>query len=202
MTGSLFVVCAPSGAGKTSLVRALLEREPDVRLSVSHTTRAMRPGEEDGKHYHFVGRPQFEQMIGRGEFLECAEVHGNLYGTSQAWIREQRLRGADIVLEIDWQGAQQVRRLIPDAVGIFILPPSPQTLRQRLTDRRQDSAEVIERRLQAARGEIAHVDEFDYVIINGEFSEAVGDLVAIVRSARLRLDRQAERHRELINSLK
>ncbi|HWA14366.1 MAG TPA: guanylate kinase [Burkholderiales bacterium] len=202
MTGNLFIICAPSGAGKTSLVRALLEREPGVRLSISHTTRARRPGEEDGRHYHFITRPQFEQMIERGEFLECAQVHGNMYGTSQGWIREQRGRGSDIVLEIDWQGAQQVRRLIPDAVGIFILPPSPATLRQRLTDRRQDSPEVIERRLQAARGEIAHVDEFDYVIINGEFSDAVEDLVAIVRSARLRLDRQVERHRELINSLK
>ena len=202
MTGSLFVICAPSGAGKTSLVRALLAREPRVRLSVSHTTRSKRPGEVDGQDYHFVSRPAFEQMVGRGEFLESAEVHGNLYGTSQAWIREQRALGSDIVLEIDWQGAQQVRRLMPDAIGIFVLPPSPEALRQRLYDRRQDSTEVIEARLKAARGEIAHVDEFDYVIINREFSEAVEDLVAIVRSARLRLERQAESHRELINSLK
>jgi guanylate kinase len=202
MIGSLFVICAPSGAGKTTLVKALLEREPLVRLSVSHTTRVMRPGEQEGRDYHFIPRAAFEQMIGRGEFLESAEVHGNLYGTSQAWIREQRARGADIVLEIDWQGAQQVRRLIPDAISVFILPPSLEALRQRLTDRRQDSPEVIERRLLAARGEIAHVDEFDYVIINLDFSEAVADLVAVVRSARLRLDRQAERHRDLINSLK
>jgi guanylate kinase len=202
MSGSLFVICAPSGAGKTSLVRELLQREPAVRLSISHTTRAIRPGEEHGRHYHFITRPQFEQMIGRGEFLESAEVHGNLYGTSHGWIREQRALGADIVLEIDWQGAQQVRRLIPDTVGIFILPPSLEALRQRLTDRRQDSPEVIARRLEAARGEIAHVDEFDYVIINREFSAAADDLVAIVRSARLRLDRQTERHRDLINSLK
>ena len=202
MSGSLFVICAPSGAGKTSLVRALLEREPGVRLSVSHTTRGIRPGEQDGKHYHFITRPKFEEMIGRGEFLESAEVHGNLYGTSQGWIRQQRATGADIVLEIDWQGAQQVRRLIPDAIGVFILPPSLEALNQRLTDRRQDSPEVIQARLRAARGEIAHVDEFDYVIINLDFSEAVADLVAVVRSARLRLDRQAERHRDLINSLK
>lgn len=202
MSGSLFVICAPSGAGKTSLVRALLEREPGVRLSVSHTTRGIRPGEQDGKHYHFITRPKFEEMIGRGEFLESAEVHGNLYGTSQGWIRQQRATGADIVLEIDWQGAQQVRRLIPDAIGVFILPPSLEALNQRLTDRRQDSPEVIQARLRAARGEIAHVDEFDYVIINREFSDAVEDLVAVVRSARLRLDRQAERHRDLINSLK
>jgi len=202
MSGNLFVICAPSGAGKTSLVQALLEREPEVRLSVSHTTRAMRPGEQGGKHYHFVSRPQFEQMIGRGEFLESAEVHGNLYGTSHAWIREQRGLGADIVLEIDWQGAQQVRRLISDAIGVFILPPSLEALRQRLTDRRQDSPAVIDARLRAARGEIAHVDEFDYVMINDEFDEAVADLVAIVRSARLRLGPQTARHRELINSLK
>lgn len=202
MIGNLFVVCAPSGAGKTSLVRALLQREPGTRLSVSHTTRARRPGEEDGKDYHFVSRAQFDEMVGRGEFLESAEVHGNLYGTSELWVRQQRAGGADIILEIDWQGARQVRRLMPDAIGVFILPPSAETLRQRLYDRRQDAPEVIEARLRAARGEIAHVDEFDYVIINSEFSEAVEDLVAIVRSARLRLGQQAERHRELINSLK
>lgn len=202
MIGNLFVVCAPSGAGKTSLVRALLEREPGTRLSVSHTTRARRPGEEDGKDYHFVSRAQFDEMVGRGEFLESAEVHGNLYGTSELWVRQQRAEGADIILEIDWQGARQVRRLMPDAIGVFILPPSAEALRQRLYDRRQDAPEVIEARLRAARGEIAHVDEFDYVIINSEFSEAVEDLVAIVRSARLRLGQQAERHRELINSLK
>lgn len=202
MIGNLFVVCAPSGAGKTSLVRALLEREPGTRLSVSHTTRARRPGEEDGKDYHFVSRAQFDEMVGRGEFLESAEVHGNLYGTSELWVRQQRAEGADIILEIDWQGARQVRRLMPDAIGVFILPPSAEALRQRLYDRRQDAPEVIEARLRAARGEIAHVDEFDYVIINSEFSEAVEDLVAIVRSARLRLGQQAERYRELINSLK
>ncbi|HEY5810507.1 MAG TPA: guanylate kinase [Povalibacter sp.] len=202
MNGNVFIVCAPSGAGKTSLVRALLEREPSVSLSISHTTRAMRPGEQPGRDYHFVTRPVFEKMIGRGDFLESAEVHGNLYGTSQTWIEAQRALDRDIVLEIDWQGARQVRRLVPDAIGVFILPPGLAVLRQRLTDRRQDSAEVIEKRLDAARGEIAHVEEFDYVIINSEFEEAVRDLVGIVRSARLKLEPQVARHRDLINSLK
>lgn len=202
MNGNIFIICAPSGAGKTSLVRALLAREPSVSLSISHTTRAIRPGEQDGRDYHFVSRPVFEKMAERGEFLESAQVHGNLYGTSQTWLETQRAKGRDIVLEIDWQGAQQVRRLMTDAIGVFILPPSLEVLRQRLTDRRQDSAEVIEKRLHAARGEIAHVAEFDYVIINSDFKEAVEDLVGIVRSARLCLARQLSRHRDLINSLK
>jgi guanylate kinase len=202
VNGTVFIVCAPSGAGKTSLVAELLRRDRGVRLSVSHTTRAPRPGEIDGRDYHFVSRPAFEAMIGRGDFLESAEVHGNLYGTSQAWIDEQTAGDVDIVLEIDWQGAQQVRRLIAQSIGIFILPPSPDTLRRRLTDRGQDSAAVIERRLEAARGEIAHLAEFDYVMINNNFDEAVEDLVSIVRAARLRTASQVSRHRDLINSLK
>ena len=202
MKGNVFIVCAPSGAGKTSLVRELLARDPNVHLSVSHTTRAPRPGEQGGHDYHFVTRPVFQAMLERAEFLESAEVHGNLYGTSQAWIEAHRGQGHDIVLEIDWQGAQQVRKVIPEAIGIFILPPSLEVLRQRLMARRQDSAAVIERRLKAARGEIAHLEEFDYVIINNNFDEAVGDLASIVRSARLRLLAQIERHSDLINSLK
>jgi guanylate kinase len=202
VNGNVFIICAPSGAGKTSLVAELLRRDRNVRLSVSHTTRAPRPGEQDGRDYHFVSRTAFEAMIERGAFLESAEVHGNLYGTSQDWIDEQRARDVDLVLEIDWQGAQQVRRLIPDAVGIFILPPSADTLRRRLLDRGQDSDAVIERRLRAARGEIAHLAEFDYVIINNSFDDAVEDLVSIVRSTRLRIDVQVSRHSDLINSLK
>ena len=202
MKGNVFIVCAPSGAGKTSLVRELLARDPNVHLSVSHTTRPPRPGEQNGTAYHFVARPVFQAMIERGEFLESAEVHGNLYGTSQAWIEAHRGQGHDIVLEIDWQGAQQVRSLIPDAIGIFILPPSLEVLRQRMMDRRQDSATVIERRLKGARSEIAHLGEFDYVIINNNFDEAVKDLASIVRSARLRLPSQIARHSDLINSLK
>src|SRR5258706_906765 len=202
MKGNVFIICAPSGAGKTSLVAELLRRDRRARLSVSHTTRAPRPGEQEGRDYHFVSRPVFEAMIGRGEFLESAEVHGNLYGTSQAWIDEQLARDVDIVLEIDWQGAQQVRRLIAEAIGIFILPPSPDTLRRRLIDRRQDSEAVIERRLQAARGEIAPLAEFDYGMINNNFDDAVEDLVSIVRATRLRTAAQVSRHSDLINSLK
>lgn len=202
MNGNVFIICAPSGAGKTSLVAELLRRDRRVQLSVSHTTRAPRPGELDGRDYHFVSRSTFEAMIGRGDFLESAEVHGNLYGTSQAWIDEQIGRDVDIVLEIDWQGAQQVRSLIAQAIGIFILPPSADALRRRLLDRGQDSQAVIERRLQAARGEIAHLAEFDYVMINNSFDDAVEDLVSIVRAARLRTAAQVSRHRDLINSLK
>jgi guanylate kinase len=202
MNGNIFIICAPSGAGKTSLVAELLRRDRNARLSVSHTTRAPRPGERDGRDYHFVSRPVFEAMIERGEFLESADVHGNLYGTAQGWIDEQRAGDVDIVLEIDWQGAQQVRKLIVEAIGIFILPPSLAALRRRLNDRGQDSPAVIERRLQAAQGEIAHLAEFDYVIINHNFDDAVEDLVSIVRAARLRTASQVSRHSDLINSLK
>ena len=202
MSGNIFIICAPSGAGKTSLVAELLSRDRAASLSVSHTTRSPRPGEQDGRDYHFVSRPTFEAMIGRGEFLESAEVHGNLYGTSQGWIDEQRARDVDIVLEIDWQGAHQVRKLISDAIGIFILPPALAALRRRLNDRGQDSTAVIEHRLLAARGEIAHVAEFDYVIINSNFDDAVEDLVSIVRAARLRTASQVSRHSDLINTLK
>ena len=201
-SGNLFIVCAPSGAGKTSLVNALLEREPDMELSVSYTTREPRPGEEHGREYHFTTRDAFLAMASRGEFLESAEVHGNLYGTSQAWINERRAAGRDILLEIDWQGAQQVRRLVPGAVGVFILPPSLEVLRKRLTARGQDSAEVIERRLANARQEIGHVEEFDYVIINQTFDVAVVDLVSIVRAQRLKLIAQLDRYSDLINRMK
>ena len=202
MTGNMFVVCAPSGAGKTSLVAELLRRDRNARLSVSHTTRAPRPGEQDGRDYHFVSRSAFGSMIERGEFLESAEVHGNLYGTSQGWIDHQRRNDVDIVLEIDWQGAQQVRRLVPEVIGIFVLPPSLASLRRRLNDRGQDSGAVIERRLEAARGEIAHLAEFDYVIVNNNFDDAVEDLVSVVRAARLRTAPQVSRHSDLINLLK
>ncbi|PWT73640.1 MAG: guanylate kinase [Proteobacteria bacterium] len=197
-SGNLFIVCAPSGAGKTSLVKALLERERDIELSVSYTTRLPRPGEQNGQSYHFVSREMFLAMASRGEFLESAEVHGNLYATSRPWIDSRRAQGRDILLEIDWQGAAQVRRLIPDAVGIFILPPSPDSLRARLEGRGLDSAQTIERRLAAAREEIAHVAEFGYVIINQNFDDAVADLVSIVRAQRLRLEAQLERYRDLI----
>jgi guanylate kinase len=184
--GVLFIVSAPSGAGKTSLVHALCTADPQVAVSVSYTTRAPRPGEDAGRHYHFVTRAQFERMLERGELLESALVHGNFYGTSEPWVRSQLAAGASIVLEIDWQGAAQVRRRFPDSIGIFVLPPSIAALEQRLRQRGQDAAEVIAARLQAARDEIAHACEYDYVIINDDFDTAVQDLRAIVRAARLR----------------
>ena len=202
MIGTVFIVSAPSGAGKTSLVRELIARDPAVLKSVSYTTRAPRPGEQNDRDYHFVDHETFSSMIDNAEFLESAEVHGNLYGTGQSWIDSQRAEGRDIVLEIDWQGAQQVRKLLPEAICIFVLPPSVGVLRSRLTGRGQDNSAVIDRRLAAARTEVAHVHEFDYVIINDEFDDAVQELISIVRSTRLRLAAQLDRNETLINSLK
>lgn len=200
--GNFFIVCAPSGAGKTSLVKALLAADPAVRLSISYTTRAPRPGEAEGRDYHFVTRERFMEMRDAGEFLESAEVHGNLYGTAEAWVKRERATGRDVLLEIDWQGAAQVRGLVPDAIGIFVLPPSLDALARRLAGRATDAPEVIERRLRAARTEIGHVAEFDFVIINNDFDEAARDLLAIVRAARLRLAVQSGRHESLINAMK
>ena len=202
MTGNLFVVSAPSGAGKSSLVSAVLAGDKRLALSVSFTTRPPRSGEVDGREYHFVDGKTFEKMLGRGEFLESAEVHGNRYGTSRKWIGESRAKGLDVVLEIDWQGARQVREAFPDAVSIFILPPPPvlQELERRLRGRGQDTEEAIQRRLRDAREEIRHVAEFDYVIINKEFEEALRDLAAVVRAARLILSRQSARHPEIFKS--
>ena len=202
MIGTLYIVSAPSGAGKTSLVRALLAADPAVQLSISYTTRPMRPGEVDGRDYHFVSKETFETMRAHGDFLESAEVHGNLYGTSRGWIEQRMAAGDDILLEIDWQGALQVRRLMAEAIGIFVLPPSIDVLAQRLTGRATDSEAVIARRVSAARAEIGHVGEFDYVIINNDFEEATQDLTAIVRAVRLRLKAQLLRHRPLIDSMK
>ncbi|BBJ00382.1 guanylate kinase [Ferrigenium kumadai] len=201
MSGSLFIVSAPSGAGKTSLVHALLNINPQIDLSVSYTTRNPRPGEMDGEAYHFVDRDTFMSMAKRGEFLESAEVYGNLYGTSQTWISEQIAQGRDILLEIDWQGATQVRKLFPDCVSIFILPPSLEALEQRLKGRGKDNDEVIAKRLAAVREDVAHVAEFDYVIINDNLNEALRELNAVVLSARLRGTRQLARHQDLINQL-
>jgi guanylate kinase len=195
--GSLFVVVAPSGAGKTSLVRALLEQRPGVELSVSFTTRAPRPGERDGIDYRFVDRADFERRRAAGEFLEWAEVHGNLYGTSRDWIAARIAEGRDIVLEIDWQGAHQVQRLFPDAVGVFIAPPSMQALRERLRRRGQDSEEVIERRMAAARDELLQAHSFQYVIINQDFTTALSQLATIVDAAGLRFPKQQARERRL-----
>jgi guanylate kinase len=199
MSGALFIVSSPSGGGKTSLVKALLEAEPELRLSVSHTTRAPRPGEMNGREYHFVAPRDFQRMVEAGEFLESAVVHGNHYGTSQKWIERELADGRDVLLEIDWQGAQQVRRLIRQAVSIFILPPSPDVLAARLRGRGQDSPEVVERRLAAARDEISHVSEYDYVIINDDFTRAALDLRSIFRAERLKLARQLARRVNLTN---
>lgn len=201
MRGNLFIVSAPSGAGKTSLVNALLSRNCGIDLSVSYTSRAPRPGETDGKDYHFVSRETFLSMAKHGDFLESAEVYGNLYGTSQSWIAAEIAAGRDILLEIDWQGAAQVRSKFPDCIGIFILPPSFQALESRLKGRAQDSAEVIARRIGAAREDIAHVAEFDYVIINDKLDEALQQFEAVVVAAGLRCDRQLARQQALINQL-
>lgn len=200
-TGNLYVVSAPSGAGKSSLVRALLEKDQRIRLSVSYTSRAPRPGEEEGLHYHFVSREDFLVRLEQGEFLESAEVYGNFYGTSHAWIRAMMHAGEDILLEIDWQGASQVRRLIPEAIGIFILPPSIDALRERLEHRGQDSAEVIAKRMAAARDDITHAFEYDYIVVNDRFETALDDLLAIVRARRLGIQRQMTCLTSLIGAL-
>jgi guanylate kinase len=202
MSGTLFIVSSPSGGGKTSLVKALLEAEPGVRLSISHTTRPPRPGEADGRDYHFVPREAFERMLGAGEFLESAEIYGNRYGTSQKWIEAERAAGRDVLLEIDWQGAQQVRRLIRGVVSVFVLPPSLEVLESRLKGRGQDAPDVIQRRMTVAREEISHAPEYDYVIINEEFSRAALDLRSIVRAERLKSASQLARHSSLINRMK
>lgn len=201
MSGSLFIISAPSGAGKTSLVQALLNINPHIDLSVSYTTREPRAGECDGKDYHFVSRATFMAMAERGEFLESAEVYGNLYGTAQTWITQETRKGRDILLEIDWQGAAQVRKLFPDSVSIFILPPSLQALEQRLTGRGKDSAAVIAKRMDAVREDVGHVAEFDYVIINDNLNEALRELNGVVLSARLKCAKQLARHQALINQL-
>lgn len=190
VAGALFVVAAPSGAGKSSLVDALLKREPHLKLSISYTTRPPRPGEGNGREYHFVDRATFDAMRTRGAFLECAEVYGNFYGTSKEWIDAARAVGDDVILEIDWQGARQVHALIPDAIRIFIQPPSIAALRDRLEKRAKDSADIIERRLAAAREDLSHAGEFDYVIINDNFDQALSDLQSIIKAARLRTARQ------------
>jgi guanylate kinase len=199
--GNLFVIAAPSGGGKTSLTRALLEREPGIRLSVSYTTRPLRRGEQDGIDYHFVSADRFAALKDGNEFLEHAHVHGNWYATSATWLKSQVSAGQDVLLEIDWQGAAQVRVLIPESVHIFILPPSLESLEERLVRRGQDDAATIARRLIAAREEIRHCVEFNYVIINQEFASAIDDLTAVVRAARLRTAQQLARRQPLIAQL-
>jgi guanylate kinase len=201
MPGNLFIIAAPSGAGKSSLVAALLAHDPDLRLSISHTTRAPRPGEVDGREYHFVSREVFEAMIVAGDFLEHADVYGNLYGTSRRWIEQTMASGMDVILEIDWQGAQQVRRLFPGCLTLYVLPPSLETLEERLRSRGQDSEQVIAARLAAAQDDMSHLGEFDYVIINNDFQQALADVGAVIRAARLTREKQQVRHALLINKL-
>ena len=200
--GNLFVVVAPSGAGKTSLVTALLQRESNIRLSISFTTRAPREGEVDGREYHFIDRARFERMIAAGDFLEHANVYGNYYGTSKQWISDQISGDHDVLLEIDWQGARQVREFFPNVVGIFILPPSFAELRRRLQARGKDSPEAIERRMASAREEISHVLEFEYIIVNERFEAALDDLIAIARATRLSRVQQSRRLSKLIDEFK
>ncbi len=201
ISGNLFIITAASGAGKTSLVNALLAKDVHIKKSVSHTTRAPRPGEVSDVDYHFVTEPQFLEILSTGGFLESADVHGAKYGTSQSAVDIALQAGMDVILEIDWQGASQVRRLYPQATSIFILPPSVETLQERLNNRGQDSVEVIAKRVAAAREEMRHVAEFDYVTINDNFDEALQDLAAIIRTQRLQLNIQTQRHAALIQTL-
>ncbi len=200
-TGTLFTVSAPSGAGKTSLVNALIQRDSALRVSVSHTTRPMRPGEEDGVNYHFVDGSAFHAMLERAEFLEHAQVFGNLYGTSQTWVEQELAGGTDVILEIDWQGAQQVKRLMPQTQAIFILPPSRATLQQRLTARGQDDSAIIAARMAEAVEEMSHYVEGDYLVVNQDFDQALAELQAIIGCQRLRTSRQQVELAHLLEDL-
>ena len=201
MRGTLFIVAAPSGAGKSSLVNACLARDPHICLSISFTSRAPRPGERHAEHYHFIDADAFKAMVAAGDFFEHALVHGDWKGTARQSVEPQLAAGKDVLLEIDWQGARQVRAQVPDAVSVFILPPSTAALEQRMRNRGQDSEETIARRLAAAREEISHHDEFDYLVVNEHFQTAVGEMCAIFAASRLRRDAQAQRHAGLIRAL-
>ena len=201
MIGTLFIFSAPSGAGKTSLVKALLETTGYIGVSVSNTTRAPRPGEVDGKDYHFTAVEDFQRMVSEGAFLEHAQVFDNYYGTSQGWVESELSDGRDVILEIDWQGAEQVRRLMPDTVSVFIAPPSIEALRERLQKRGQDGEEIIERRMRDARNEMSHYGEYDYLIINDNFDNTVEELRSIIIARRHRLEAQQERHKDTLKNL-
>ena len=199
--GKLYTISAPSGAGKTSLVSALVDSIQRVRVSVSHTTRAMRPGEQNGVNYHFVSHYNFQSMLAEQAFLEHAEVFGNYYGTSRAWVEQTLNQGNDVILEIDWQGAEQIKALMPETGSIFIMPPSQKTLRERLTKRGQDDETVIDKRMAEAVNEMSHYQQADFVVINDDFNTALADLQAIVRSSRLALESQKRRHQALLDDL-
>lgn len=200
-SGDLFIISAPSGAGKTSLVKSLLQSDLGLNLSISHTTRSPRSSEVDGEDYHFVSRETFQRMLNNGEFLESAEVYGNFYGTSEKWIHEKISAGQDIVLEIDCQGAKQVQRIFTRSIGIFILPPSLEALAMRLNSRGQDNPEVIQKRLAAAREEVSHIHDFDYIVINNQLEYALHELVCIIKAERLRKHRQVIKYHALISQL-
>lgn len=199
--GTLFIVSAPSGAGKTSLLAKLLEQTETLCLSISHTTRPIRPGEVDGVDYHFTDRTRFIRMVEQGRFLEHAEVFGNFYGTSADWVTNTLRSGKDVILEIDWQGAQQIRRLVPETISIFILPPSLPVLAERLRGRGQDGEDVIARRLAGARDEISHYGEYDYLVVNDDFDRALADMAAIFRAERQRTERQMTGRVDLLRDL-
>jgi guanylate kinase len=199
--GILFIVSAPSGAGKTSLLRELVPADPQLVMSVSHATRAKRPGEEDGVHYHFIGAERFEELVEQGAFLEHARVFDNYYGTAEAAVRDQLGAGLDVVLEIDWQGARQVRERFPGAVSIFVAPPSIEALRERLSGRGQDGPEIIARRMAEAQAELSHYPEYDYLVVNDRFGQALAELRAIVTAERLREPRQAARHVDSLRAM-
>jgi len=201
MRGTLYIVAAPSGAGKSSIVNACLARDPNICLSISFTSRAPRPGERHAEHYHFIGADEFQRMVANGDFFEHALVHGDWKGTAKQSVEPQLARGKDVLLEIDWQGALQVRAQVPDAVSVFILPPSREALEQRMRKRAQDSEATIQRRLAAAREEMSHYDEFDYVIVNEHFDTAVEEMCAIFIASRLRREAQVQRHAGLIEGL-
>ena len=200
-SGDLFIISAPSGAGKTSLVKSLLQSDLGLNLSISYTTRLPRSSEVDGEDYHFVSRETFQRMLNNGEFLESAEVYGNFYGTSEKWIHEKNSAGQDIVLEIDCQGAKQVQRIFTRSIGIFILPPSLEALAMRLNSRGQDDPEVIQKRLAAAREEVSHIHDFDYIVINNQLEYALHELVCIIKAERLRKHRQLIKYHALISQL-
>lgn len=199
--GTLYVISAPSGAGKTSLVKALLEQDNQVRVSVSHTTRGMRPGEENGKDYNFVEMAEFDAMVAQHSFLEWAEVFTNKYGTSRIWVEEQLAAGIDVILEIDWQGAQQVRKLMPECCSVFIMPPSREELHNRLSGRGTDAQDVIDYRMNQAVEEMSHYSEYDYLIINDDFQQALAELQAVFNARRLRLAPQRGRHQAMLDAL-
>ena len=201
MRGTLFIVAAPSGAGKSSIVNAVLARDPNIALSISFTSRQPRPGERHAEHYHFVSKDEFESMVAAGDFFEHALVHGDWKGTARQSVEPQLNAGKDVLLEIDWQGARQVRDKVPGAVSVFILPPSREALEQRMRNRGQDSEAVIQQRLAAAREEMSHYGEFDYVIVNEHFAVAVDEMCSVFTASRLRREQQVARHGRLITSL-